>query len=98
MSRYCIRRLGEKRFLAVYGDLRKEFPSKAVARRWLDRLCFHDTIKNRDKEGFATWEQIADIVGISREEAESICRTALMKIRAGLLNTPDFEDLLRNLR
>jgi hypothetical protein len=51
-----------------------------------------------ERHAFASWGQIAEIIGTTKQEAEQIGVRALVKIREGLLDDPMIPSLLEHLQ
>ena len=82
---YSTKRLANGRCLATFDGETKEFASPEAAYKWASNKWKRQTIRSMIGEPFLEWEQIAEVVGVSKVRAEQIGLAALIKIREALM-------------
>ena len=70
-----------------------------LARKWAESRCRRAAVEQvTGRHAFATWDQIGDILGMGKQQAEQIGLRALVKIREALLDDPILPSLMEQLR
>jgi len=97
MKDYSVEWLADGRYRATFQDEVREFTKYQSAFQWAYMKWKRSTIRHLIGEPFLEWEEIAEVIGISKVRVEQIGLNAMIKIREKLLDDRCLVSLMEEL-